>query len=59
MNIKNKILFEINLKDNIKHEKTNEATSLKYKLIMELINNEIKYIDIFNYYYDIIELNKK
>jgi len=59
MNTKNKIIFELTLKEIITNEKTTAATDLKYNLILDLINKQIDYIGVINYYYDIINLNQQ
>ena len=59
MNTKDKILFELQLKELITNENTTAATELKYKFILDLINNSIEYINCINYYYNITELNTK
>lgn len=39
-------------------ENTAEANRLKAELIKELATKKIKYIDVINYYYDIIDANR-
>ena len=57
--IKNKIKLELLIKDFVTAEETPAATELKVKLIKELIDNEISYINIFHYYYEILKLNEQ
>ena len=56
--IKNKIMLELMIKEFVTAEETPAATELKVKLIKELIDNEISYINVFHYYYTILKLNE-
>lgn len=56
--MKKNIQLQLLINEKTKKEKKEEATQLKIELIHELIKKELKYIDVFNYYYDIQDLNK-
>ena len=57
--IKNKIQLDLLINEYMTPEHTPAATDLKKQLIKDLINKQISYIDIINYYYDIKQLNNK
>ena len=57
--LKDKIMLDMLIDEHTEEEKTEEATKLKIKLIKMLINEPIEYINVINYYYDIINLNNK
>ena len=49
----NKIKLQLLLKDYVTAEANANATALKLELINQLLNNELKYINVIQYYYDI------
>ena len=51
--MQDKIKLMLLVNEHTTPEATPEATQLKIELINQLINNQIKYIDVINYYYDI------
>ena len=42
----------------VRRERTDEATKLKVELIKELMNKEIEFVAVINYYYKIQDLNR-